>query len=396
MLRKIDPSELQPGMRVVRVVFNDLAPLEAEIDDVPQKIDHSAISAIWIDDGIADTFSPELSRAGFAVNISPDFKPLPRTAGMPFEKALAVVEDLRVKATSVAQSCFSHMRNDGELPLDPITDVITDIVSRLDHNADAMLAMRNLQNADAYTWNHCFNVAALAVIFGKYLGYTPLQVHYLGMAGFLHDVGKQFIPLNILNAPRKLSHTEFRIMQRHSELGFNHLLEIETLPDMVKEGILDHHEKVDGSGYPNQKKHGEISPIASIISIVDIFDALSSNRPYKDAMPAPQALAHIYSMRESAFPHMLAERFIRCTGIYPAGSLVALSTGDRAVVQEAPVDKSRGRVIVIPRNTLPMRGPFTLLDLNEYPKIRITGSLDPNRYRINCTQILKTVWQENR
>lgn len=393
MLRQILPSELQPDMRVVKIVFADDAESYPDIDPTratPAKIRDEAIKAFWIDDGLPENGPAELSFESFSIPLRPEGTACAATAAtVPFEEAFHASQQLQKKSARVAQDCFARIRKDGDLHLEPITGVVSEIVTGVDHNPNAMLAMRSLQKADAYTWNHCFNVATLSVVFSKFLGYTQQQAYYLGLAGFLHDVGKQFIPLNILNAPRRLSPNEFRIMQQHSELGFKRLLDIKELPDVVRKGILEHHEKADGTGYPAGRRLGEINPIASVVSVVDVYDALSSNRPYKTAMPAAQALSYIYGMRESAFPPLLAERFIRCVGIYPTGSLVTLSDGNMAVVQEPGSKYSEARVVVLPKNRTPMQGPFRVLDLVLREEVRITGSLDPVRYGINCTKVLE-------
>lgn len=221
-----------------------------------------------------------------------------------------------------------------------------------------------------------------------YIALIPLQLHWMGLAGFLHNVGKQFIPSEVINAPRKLTREEFLLMQRHPRLGYELLRRFQDIPEAIRRGVLEHHEKADGSGYPDKKRSGEISAVGSIISVVDVYDALSNERAYKVAEPSTRALSILYGMRNVFLPG-LVERFIRCIGVYPVGSLVRLSSGEMAVACEVNPD-AWAKPHVVPLGTLSTGEEHPrMLDLSGRSDVTVTDCPDPRQYRVDCPAVLK-------
>jgi putative nucleotidyltransferase with HDIG domain len=209
---------------------------------------------------------------------------------------------------------------------------VNGVIDSAVRNQDALLTLFKLREYDEYTYTHCVNVSVLAVVMGKYLGLDREQLRILGISGLLHDVGKECIPGAILNKPGKLTPEEFRIIQGHSEEGFRIVQKQKGIHPKILECILQHHEKHNGRGYPSGLSGGEITSLAAVVSISDIYDALTSNRPYKNALAQHQALKIIFGMKGQDLSQDLVERFIRCLGIYPLGSLVRLSNGMYGIV----------------------------------------------------------------
>lgn len=337
-----------------------------------------------------------LTPAAFASLLAPtttDFVPF--APDMPLKEAIKASEEIYARSTSVIKDFLRASNSGKEIKLAPIADIIDSVVHCVTHNHNALLAMRSLRSADAYTFYHCINVSALAVVFGKSLGCNEEQLRCLGLCGFLHDVGKQFIPLEILNAPRKLDKDEFRIIQTHPTIGFQQIMANPAIPEVAKMGILEHHEKADGTGYPFGKRGDEISPMARIITVVDVYDALASNRPYKTALPLYKVVSILYSMRETAFAPLMAERFIRCLGIYPVGSLVKLSTGNLAIVSDSHQENLlQPQLLMLPHQKTAKGADFKRVELSETPDIQIVKCLDPQQYKLDCQHLLRLAAKE--
>ncbi len=326
---------------------------------------------------------------GLAARLAPyAVIPPPRPPERPFQDTVKEAFRFQQDSVTTLREVFREIRRSGRFKLQPVKRVVKDLVRLVGQNAEAMLAMYSLYTTDIYTYRHCINVATLSMAFGAFLGCTQQQMQELGMAGFLHDVGKQFIPPEIINAPRRLTHEEFRQMQRHPILGYELLRQFADIPESVRLGVLDHHEKADGAGYPDGKQAKDISSIGAVIAVVDTYDALSHDRVYRAALPPAKALSVLYSMREAFLPH-LAERFIRCIGVYPVGSLVRLSSGDMAVVCEAnPSARLKPKVALLGDSRESEGTSLHLLDMTSRSGLSVTDCLDPRRYGVDCPNIL--------
>ncbi|MDD4952287.1 MAG: HD-GYP domain-containing protein, partial [Desulfovibrionaceae bacterium] len=211
----------------------------------------------------------------------------------------------------------------------PLVDGFIDSVFR---NRSAAAAICKLKHFDEYTYSHSINVGILAVVLGERLGLERDVLRLLGIAGVFHDVGKARMPLEVLNKPGKLDEKEFAIMRRHPREGFELMKDQEGLPPQVLRAVLSHHERSDGNGYPDGLKGGQISRFTRVISVVDVYDALTSRRVYKDAMPPGKVLSLMYRWRLSDFSAQVVENFIKALGVYPVGSFVRLSSGEYGVV----------------------------------------------------------------
>lgn len=217
----------------------------------------------------------------------------------------------------------------------PLAGALVDSVMR---NEDALLALKYLKSFDEYTFNHCVNVAVVATVFAKSLGYPEERLRELCQAGVFHDLGKALVPDAILNKPGRLTEAEFRTIREHPAQSYELLCGVRGPGEDVLRGALEHHEKCDGTGYPDGLSGDEISEFGRILAVADVYDALTSERVYKPGMSPSNALRIMYGLRESDFHPGFVEQFVRCLGIYPLGTLVRLSTGETGVVvQGAPL-----------------------------------------------------------
>lgn len=216
--------------------------------------------------------------------------------------------------------------------VDAVTKSIGDIVDAILSKEGLNANLLDLKIFDDYTYYHSVNVGVLSIVVGKAMGLSKTNLRSLGISAMLHDIGKVFISKALLNKPEKLTPEEFEIMKSHSSKGYEYLSMQTDYDDSILEAVMDHHEKSDGCGYPNGKTRNEISTFGSIITIVDVFDALTSDRPYRPAMPAQEAIEYIIGCAESSFSDKVVYAFLHNVTPYSPGMLIRLSNGADAVV----------------------------------------------------------------
>lgn len=212
-----------------------------------------------------------------------------------------------------------------------LVEEITDSVSR---NPSALISLARLKTADDYTYMHSVAVCAMMVALSKQLGLDEKQTRMAGVAGLMHDLGKAAMPMEVLNKPGKLTDAEFAIIKRHPEEGHRLLLTGTDVDPMVLDVCLHHHEKTDGSGYPKGLKGDEISLFAKMGAVCDVYDAITSNRPYKAGWDPAESLRRMAEWANGHFDTKVFQAFVKSLGIYPIGSLVKLSSGRLGVVVE--------------------------------------------------------------
>jgi HD-GYP domain-containing protein (c-di-GMP phosphodiesterase class II) len=245
--------------------------------------------------------------------------------------------------------------------------LVSHLAEQVVSSPDALIWLTHLKRRDDYTATHCVNVAVLALAFGRYLGLGKEPLYRLGLGALLHDLGKMRIPPEVLNKPGRLTDEEFKIMRAHPELGHVLLRKSKDIPAESLDIVLYHHERLDGRGYPKGLSGADIGQLTKIVSIVDVYDAVTSDRVYHDGIAPATALKNLYNWAPNNFDVGLVEGFIRCIGIYPIGSLVQLNTREVGVVV-ASSEQHRLR-------------PMVLLLLDEeqkpYPQRRLVNLASP-------------------
>ena len=210
--------------------------------------------------------------------------------------------------------------------------VVSGLVRSVGENPAAALWLTNLDERDAPTSVHSVNVCIMALTFGIHLGLPREELQHVGLGALLHDVGKMCMPSEILNKPEALTDAEWQIARRHPEDGHEILKEKGGFAPEVLAIVRDHHERLDGSGYPRGRSGVDLALLVRLVALANTYDALTSERPYRSAMPADQALQRLYNEADATFGAPLVQEFIRCVGIYPVGSLVELDNGAAGVV----------------------------------------------------------------
>lgn len=252
-------------------------------------------------------------------------------------------------------------------------EVMSDIVEEILYQEDVIINMIDLKVYDCYTYYHSVNVAVLAVVIGSGLGFCKEKLIQLGTAGILHDIGKKFVPHKILAKKGALLSSEYEIVKKHSEKGYETIKGNSQISGETALGILDHHERYDGSGYPNKKRGREISEFGRILAIADVYDALISKRPYHDAVIPSEALEYIMGGSGTFFDPEYVDVFVKKVVTYPVGSAVKLSNGlEGMVVQNFVRFNMRPRIKIFEEDEF-------YLDLKNDPETRnitITGVLE--------------------
>lgn len=211
-------------------------------------------------------------------------------------------------------------------------DLVAELASNIASSLDASMWLTQLKNRDEYTAIHSLNVCVLSLTFGRALGMPTPELEELGLGALLHDIGKMLVPLKILNKPGKLTDEEFEIMKSHPYKGYKLLQKDENISDEVMNIVKSHHERLNGAGYPDKLTDNSISYYTKIVSITDVYDAITSDRVYHDGMTPHDAMQRLYEWMPNNFDQELMQKFIRTLGIYPIGSVVELKTGHIGLV----------------------------------------------------------------
>jgi putative nucleotidyltransferase with HDIG domain len=241
---------------------------------------------------------------------------------------------LQGEANKIVRNMMDDVRLGQQIQVERVEPLVEGIVDSIFRNQDAMLPLNRLKNHDDYTFQHSVSVCALLVAFGRGMKLDRAVIRELALGGLMHDVGKARIPDRILNKPGKLNDDEFDHMQHHVDEGVRLLQESGGISEIAMQVTAQHHERYDGSGYPVSLAGQGISLYGQMASIVDVYDAITSERVYHKGMAPTQALKKLLEWSSHHFDPKLVQAFIRSIGIYPSGSLVMLDSKRLGVVLE--------------------------------------------------------------
>ena len=230
-------------------------------------------------------------------------------------------------------SMFREVRMGKAIDVNGVASLVDDISASVTRNPGALLSLARLKTKNDYTYMHSVAVCALMVALARQIQLPDAQVRSAGFAGLLHDIGKATSPDDILNKSGKLTDVEFNVMRQHPVAGHALLLEAQGADDIALDVCLHHHEKIDGSGYPHKLRDSEISLFAKMGAVCDVYDAVTSERPYNKGWD-PAETIHRMAEWKGHFDPTIFQLFVKSIGIYPVGSLVRLESGKLAVVME--------------------------------------------------------------
>jgi putative nucleotidyltransferase with HDIG domain len=346
MLKKIPVSEVRLGMHLHALegawIDHPFWKTKFIIDDSAdlQRLQGSGVRECWIDTarGLdvavrtsdAAPARPASSRAAAPAPATPAPSPEPtRSMADELHEAAAICN----RGRDAVLAMFNEVRLGQALDAERCLPLVQEISRSVMRNPGALVSLARLKTRDDYSYMHSVAVCALMVALARQLGMDDEACRQAGFAGLLHDMGKALMPLDVLNKPGRLTEDEFTLMRTHPQRGHDMLAEGGGASEAVLDVCLHHHERIDGKGYPHGLAAERISQLARMGAICDVYDAITSNRPYKGGWDPAESIARMASW-EGHFDPVLFQAFVRSLGIYPTGSLVRLQSQHVAVVVE--------------------------------------------------------------
>lgn len=343
MLKRISVDHLQVGMYLQEMcgswMDHPFWRSKFKIDDpqVIKAIQSSSIREVWID--ISKGLDVALGQTMEQAEARAENGPAAGAAGKAVViERVGVAQEMKRAAKICAQakqavsSMFNEARMGRALDAADAMPMVEEIANSVLRNPGALISLARLKTKDDYTYMHSVAVCALMVALSRQLGLDEQQTRQAGMAGLLHDIGKMMIPMEILNKPGRLTDEEFDTVKGHPVEGHKMLLEGNGVDEVALDVCLHHHEKVDGSGYPERLTDQQISIFSKMGAVCDVYDAITSNRPYKNGWDPAESLRKMAEWSNGQFDPVVFQAFAKSVGIYPIGSLVRLESGRIGVV----------------------------------------------------------------
>ncbi|MDD4503580.1 MAG: HD-GYP domain-containing protein [Clostridiaceae bacterium] len=243
-----------------------------------------------------------------------------------------VSEETRFEARINIKNAMDSIRYGNSLDVKPVRNSVCNMIDELMDVKDTMVNLQDLKSNDQYTFSHSVNVCVLSLITGISMKFDEEKLKELGIGAMLHDVGKIKIPSKILNKPGSLTTEEFNIVKKHTSYGYELLKKSKVLSTYASYIALTHHERYDGEGYPLGLRGEEIHEFARIVSVADVYDAITSDRVYKKRVNINEAVEYLIGMGDHQFDYNIVRNFIEHITIYPPGTCVLLNDGEKAIV----------------------------------------------------------------
>lgn len=390
MLKRIEVSQAQVGMFIHKLCGSWMdhpfwkGRFLLETEEQLQQLRNSKVTQVLIDTGkgLAPGSTPAIGVTQAAAT-----QPTAPLAQARHKSSSSAEEARRAKKiceqtkTAIAEM-FTEARMGQSVNAEHAEALVEEISNSIHRHPHALINLARLKTADDYTYMHSVAVCALMVALARQLGLDHEQVRIAGIAGLLHDIGKVAIPDKVLNKPGRLSDEEFRLVREHPQSGFEILRKTGQVNDQVLKVVLHHHEKYDGSGYPGGLAGEQISLLARMGAVCDVYDAITSNRAYKSAWDPAESI-HRMAQWKGHFDEQLLQAFVRAIGIYPIGALVRLESGRiGVVVEQHPTSLLKPRVKVFYSARLRQPIPIEVIDLEALAgKDRITCREPAEDYR---------------
>ena len=337
MLKKIPVTDLRLGMFVHALEgswldhpFWKTKFLLKDADDI-RKLRASSIRECWIDPSAGLDVEAPASAPG-AARVARPAAPRPALAPT-FDQELEQAAAICRRGRTAVMQMFTEARLGNAVDPQGCLPLVEEISASVFRNPGALVSLARLKTRDDYTYMHSVAVCALMVALARQLDMDDDQCRQAGLAGLLHDLGKSAMPEDVLNKPGKLTEDEFAVMRTHPERGHEMLSEARGATEPVLDVCLHHHERFDGTGYPHRLTGDAISLFARMGAVCDVYDAITSNRPYKSGWDPSESLARMASWK-GHFDPAIFQAFVRSLGIYPTGSLVRLQSQLVAIVVE--------------------------------------------------------------
>lgn len=312
---------------------------------------------------------------------------------VPLDQELPSARQVYQAAKTIVQNAMHDTRLGRAINMDEVNQVVSDMSDSVLRNPDALTSLTRLKQFDEYTFYHSVNTSILAMSLGRHLEFDRTTLHQIGVGTLLHDIGKTKIPPEILNKPGRFERHEMEIMKQHVLRGVEVLSTTTGLGESYLRPALEHHERVDGTGYPHRRVRSELSQFGLIAAVVDIYDAMTSDRCYHKGQPAHEALQFLYRLSlEGHLDATLVQQFIHVVGVYPVGSVVELNTGETGVVKEVHHHAPLAPVVLLVKSAgntvLSHPQEVDLVAQLKEPQRRVTAILEPKQVGIDPTVYL--------
>jgi HD-GYP domain-containing protein (c-di-GMP phosphodiesterase class II) len=341
MLKKISVEQLRLGMHLqdfcgawldhpfwrTKFVLTDAKEIQLILE--------SPIKEVWIDISKGLDINTDDASSGTIQVIAEEIPPTPPVVQKKtsFNDEVKRAANICAKGKEAVVSMFQEARMGLAIEAEAAAPLVEEISNSVLRNPGALISLARLKTADDYTFMHSVAVCALMIALARKLGLDEQQTRDAGMAGLLHDLGKAMIPIEILNKPGKLTDEEFDLVKTHPEEGHKLLLGGIGISEMTRDVCLHHHEKIDGSGYPKRLNGETMSLFAKMGAVCDVYDAVTSNRPYKAGWDPAESIKRMAEWK-GHFDPIVFQAFVKSLGIYPIGSFVRLESGKLGVVVE--------------------------------------------------------------
>ncbi len=308
-----------------RVLVARKTPLDDYIIDGLRKL---KITGVYIREGEEEPVEPDIEVSPKTIQTIEKLKKADRAK-------LQLSESVRARVATGMQFMFNNPRDAGVT--EAAENISGELMKTIAENDAVAVNIDALKVSDEYTFKHSVDVASMAMIIARQCRMSDSDVHKIGVAGLLHDLGKSEIPNEILNKPARLTDEEFEVMKSHPVRGYNLLKDKKDIAPEILMGVLQHHEKMGGNGYPMGVSAEKISPYARILAVADIYDALVTERPYKKGFSPRDAVEMIMAMTADLDVNMI-KMFLKSVILYPVDTVVHLSSGEAAKVVENNID----------------------------------------------------------
>ncbi|MBC7988198.1 MAG: HD-GYP domain-containing protein [Luteimonas sp.] len=402
--RRVAVGDLLVGMYVCRLDRDWAAtpfPLQGvairSADDIAALAEYARYVFIDIEMGLGPPDKPLATLAPSQPRTEADIRKLPGrivyhdTAA--FDDELPRAREAQGKAAEFAGRILDDVRKGREIPADDVRRAVEPLVCSILRNNDAFFWIESLRKRDAYDYSHALNCSALAAAFGRHVGFPEDVLGDLASGGLLLDVGKLRIDGGLFARSGPLTDDETVQVRRHVELGLQAVDSSDPLPLHVQDMMRTHHEREDGSGYPNGLTGGQIPLLGRIAAVIDSYDAMTSHRSHRKAVGKHVALQELYRARGTLYSAEIVEQFMQCLSVYPTGSLVELSNGQVAVVMaQNAARRLWPRVMLLTTPDKRLAEQFLALDLMAQPgdkagHLRIANTLEVGAYGLDPAEL---------